>query len=723
MSLHKHYYNIFLLGFYSIISQIFIIRECFSTFSGNELTAGLILALWLTGSGAGHILSKKLFTYFFDKTDKLFFLNLTFFILNILILRYFYTLFNFTFGELINIFYLVLYAVFFIIPFSLLWGIHFNYFYLNIQHTENMESKIYYIESAGAATGAFFALFLGLKINSLFFIINILFILFLISLILNKQYKNPVLYISLAVIIILTLYHRQINILTDTQRFKNLNVVDIKETPYGKISVIKQEKYYSFYQNGVFLFSTADTLSPEIDVSLAVAQSCNIENVLIINNGMAGLIKNLIKFDQIKDITYIEHNKFLLNLYMRYVKDLSLKNKRVHILINDPRNIIKKFKKKFDIIILNNGDPYNLQINRYFTYEFFKDLKKILSDNGILLFKVTSSENFINKYQSLYIGSLYNTLKQVFKSILPIPGDNCIFLASNRESGLSYDPHIIKQNINKFQIKSKFFKNYFLKFNLTSFRVNDFLNSINKNSKINLDLYPICFFYNLILWTTRTSQTIKKFFFFIYKIKFYKILIVLLGLFFFLYIKILRTNKNLILLSMGVIGFTEISLEIVTILLYQIIRGSLYLNMGLVFLSFMLGLTLGSFIFKKIKLLPYKLFVLIQFIFVFIPFLLLALFIIIEKIQFNFFQDSLFFLFILSFSTLSGIQFPAAVKLFPDKIFGPGQINGIDLLSAALGAFIISLFIIPLYGLVNIVILLTIINLLAFVSILKLLKG
>ena len=144
MSYYKNYYNIFLLGFYSIISQIFIIREIFSTFSGNELSAGLILGIWLVGAGAGHILAKKLFFILFNRLDKLFFFNLTFFILNIMILRYFYNLFNFTFGEIISILYLLGYSIFLILPFSLLWGIHFNYFYIQLNYSLNKDSKIYY---------------------------------------------------------------------------------------------------------------------------------------------------------------------------------------------------------------------------------------------------------------------------------------------------------------------------------------------------------------------------------------------------------------------------------------------------------------------------------------------------------------------------------------------------------------------------------------------------
>ncbi len=722
MSFLKDYYKIFLLGFYSIISQIFIIREVLSTFSGNELSAGIILALWFTGSGLGNLLAKNLFTKLFDKKEKLFFFNLIFFIINILLLRYFSILFQFPFGELINIFYLIIYGLLLVLPFSFIWGINFNYFFILLKDSKNKESKIYYIEAAGAAIGSILALFIGIKFNSVFFIITILFILYYISLILEKKIGTLIFYLSLLIIILLSVFHRRINDFTERWRFQKMELVQSRETPFGKLNIIRQDKYFTFYNNGIFLFSTADRITPEVDVSLGVAESEKIDNILVVNNGINGLIKNLIKYTQIKNITYIEYNKYLLSEYIRHVKPDYLNDKRINLIINDPGNIIKRIKNKYNIIFLNNGDPYNLQINRFYTYEFFKDIKTILSSEGIIILKLTSSENFINKYQSLYIGSIYNTLKAQFNYVIAIPGDTCYLLASNKKGVLTYNHEELSRRIKKFSIKSGFFNNYFLKLNLTDFRINSFMNSINTKAKRNHDLNPISYFYSLVLWTTRTSVSIKNFFFFFYNIKFYKILLFIFIIFIILNFTILRPKKNTVLLSMGVIGFTEITLEIISILLYQLIRGNLYINMSLIFFSFMLGLAIGSFLYKHIKLPKEKLFVLIQFLFIFIPVLLLLNYFLIKSIQINIIQDILFYTFILCFSILSGLQFPAAVNLYPDKIFGVGKINGTDLFSAAVGAFIVSLFIIPLYGIVNTVILLIVLNLLAFIKVTGLLK-
>jgi len=241
------------------------------------------------------------------------------------------------------------------------------------------------------------------------------------------------------------------------------------------------------------------------------------------------------------------------------------------------------------------------------------------------------------------------------------------------------------------------------------------MNSIDLSSQLNYDLKPITFFYNIVLWTTKMNQNIKDLFVSLYSFKLIYLYLLLIPLFLLLYFTAFRKEKNIILSSIGCVGFTQISLEIIVILLYQILRGNLYENIGLIFFSFMLGLTIGSYLFPFIKINTLTLFRNIQLLFIVIPILILPLFNLLSFISIDFIQDLVFVTFILFLSILSGLQFPAAVNLFPDKDFGPGKINGIDLISAALGAFVVTLFLIPLFGIVQTILLISLINLFMFV--------
>nr|HDM59393.1 hypothetical protein [Bacillota bacterium] len=45
----------FNLGFCALVSQVVFQRECINTFSGNELSIGLVLFVWLLFGGIGSV--------------------------------------------------------------------------------------------------------------------------------------------------------------------------------------------------------------------------------------------------------------------------------------------------------------------------------------------------------------------------------------------------------------------------------------------------------------------------------------------------------------------------------------------------------------------------------------------------------------------------------------------------------------------------------------------
>ena len=48
----------FVLGFSSLYTQVFLLREFLSIFNGNELVLGIVLANWMLLTGTGAYLGK-----------------------------------------------------------------------------------------------------------------------------------------------------------------------------------------------------------------------------------------------------------------------------------------------------------------------------------------------------------------------------------------------------------------------------------------------------------------------------------------------------------------------------------------------------------------------------------------------------------------------------------------------------------------------------------------
>jgi hypothetical protein len=129
----------------------------------------------------------------------------------------------------------------------------------------------------------------------------------------------------------------------------------------------------------------------------------------------------------------------------------------------------------------------------------------------------------------------------------------------------------------------------------------------------------------------------------------------------------------------------------------------------------MMGLAIGSFLYQRMKITPERILGRIQFAFIFIPFLIYVWYQMIQASPFEFIQDIMFIIAVLAFSILSGIQFPVAVRLYSDNRYSAGRVNGVDLVASSLGALVVATFIVPLLGLVNLLIILTFINLFTFI--------
>ena len=717
------YFQIFFLGIFTSITQILLSREFYSTFSGNELSIGILLAFWLLGSGIGNLISKKYIKNFYKTFKYLFFFNLLYFLLILLVLRRFRLLFNFSPGEIINIFYILLFSIFFIFPYCLIWGISFAtlFFLLKEENVKYPESKIYFIETLSATFGSILATFFAIKYFSAFTLIGCLLIVYSIFYLIS--FKDSFLFFRDLVFIILILifssflifFSKRINYSTEKWRIGNFEIKKIIESYYGKILITRQGKSYAFYENGVYLFSIDDEISPQIDVSIPLSQAKKVENILIFGENYR-LLSELVKNTNVKFIILVSLDPQIVWEEEVIIKTNYFKHSKVLILFGDVRYYIKKIRKKFDIIISTIPDPLNLQLNKYYTKEFFQLLKNRLSENGVLYFRISSSENFISKPQGMLLGSIYNTLKASFENIIVLPGDSNYFLASISFQNLTTNNKQIYENYKNNGGSSDYFLNYFVPFNFDKFKINSLMNSIDFNTKLNTDLAPITYFYNLKLWSTYFSSDLKNIFFKLYNIKFEIILFILLIIFTILFIT-LKNRDSLILFSISNIGFIEISLELFVIFIYQIIRGYLYANIGIIYSSFMLGLSLGSFLYTKLKLENKKIFLNIQFIYIFIPLGLYFIYKFVEIINFEFLKDIIFILTVLFFSVLSGLQFPVAVSLYRDEKFAVGRINSFDLIFSSFAALSFSIFFVPLFGFLKLLIILTLIAFFSYIII------
>lgn len=701
----KIFKKIFLtLGFTTIVVQVILLRELLKLFSSNELTIGLFLSLWMILTGFGAYFSNSL--NFKINPNKLIFIFLNLLgiipIFEFIILIYLNKIILST-GVAFNIIQIIIITFLFLIFYCSISGILFTYLSKVLSNllNENYIDKSYSWE----ATGSFFGgLIIYLFIFSFFNTFQILLINFIviisISLFLFNQKIHKIIY-SFLILIVIILIISNPDLYLRKKQYKPQELLFYKDTNYGSLSITKYYEQTLFYKNNELIFSTSNQIYNEEITHYSLSQRKRIDNILILSGFISGLLNEIIKYNP-KIIDYVEIDPNICRISKNFTSDSKIK---VNFINSDPRRYINKVQKKYDAILINIPPPSTAGLNKYYTYEFYRSLKKIVNDSSVISFSLPSPTNYFSKDLTYLTGSIYQTLKKAFNYVIIIPTNRLFFIASDAPLTLS-----ITDNIEKLNIKNSYVNSYYFNPIYVKERQNFILNSLPQNVKINKDFFPVSFIYQIKFWINQVYNKSKLLVYFFLLII---LLIVILLLFIFL--------KKGVEPGMIITGFTASSFEITSILSYEIITGYIYEAITLIFSIFMSGLAIGSYIGRKIN----KNFLIkiknIHIYFIITNILYLFLIHYNNKIEFLFTPLIYIFNFLMAF--LTGIYFSILTSKNFSSSQDYGRIAGIvyssDLFGSAPGAILTSLILIPFGGFYFTIITLIILNLLSLILIKK----
>ncbi len=606
----------FLLGFLSLISQVILLRELSVVFYGNEISYAIILASWLfwiaVGSQAASVLLK-----YFHQTQRI--LNTVFMILSILLpilitaCRIVRSILQIQSGEMLSIAFMSGIAFVILAPLTLLLGASFPLMCrLGEENTpfgkETVSSgQIYLWESVGAVFGGLLLNFILLPNFTAFEITAItLFVILCRTALSVKNKKTRIFWGGLPVVLFLVVilsgsverYDRW----TRQKQFAPLAVVTSQDSIYGNITLTRTADSYSLFENGLLSYSTKDDFSSEENVHYALLSHPHPKRILLIGGGAGGSLKEILKYGDVK-IDYVELDPKVIAVSFHYLPApyvKAIRDPRVRVIYTDGRLFVKRNTAHYDIVLVNLSDPTTALINRYYTLEFFKEVRKILNPGGILSFGVTSSENYYSEELKEFLRSIHSTLDQVFRDSKVLPGDRNIFLASNQPHILTYDSRILIERLKERKISTQFVREYYIPYRLSEERIAGLKNIFKKDGPVNTDLKPVVYLFDTVLWSTHFNQTFKKAFGALRNLTLFH-LEIMMGALWILIVILQKKNPKLSLgFSIAVTGFWGIIFQVMIILTFQSLYGYAYERIGLIMASFMLGLALGSLWARKL---------------------------------------------------------------------------------------------------------------------------
>jgi len=728
-----------ILGIASMMAQIVIIRELIIIFYGNELSLSVILGIWLFWVSIGSLILGRFVDILKFKERLLSWVQLATSIilpLNIIFIRTIKPTLDISPGQIIG------FAPMFTISFvslsviCIIFGFTFTLISKmaskqNDQDSSKAVGRVYLLEGLGASIGGLLYSFFLVKslspfqnallagslclCSSLFFNRNIIQLIYLISILVSFM-VNWSLYLDR--------FTRKI-------QFSPFSLVESIDSIYGNITVVKTDSQFSFYENGLLVFTERDFLTSEESVHYTMLEHPAPGKVLLIGGGIGGSLKEILKHP-VKSVDYVELDPMIIELGERYLP--SIKDKRVNIFHIDGRAYVKQalinktppYNNGYDVIILNLPDPYTAMLNRFYSLEFYKEIKGLLLPDGIFSFSLSASENYINPENAMYLSCIYHTLKMVFQDIKTLPGENILFLASDKLGLTTYNSDILIKRLKERQIRTKFVREYYIPFKMNPLRIK-YIQSIIKatpTTKLNTDFRPIGYLYHIVLWLTQFNIGINilpylKF------INIYSVLGLICIVFLLIYFiqKITHAPfRRGVALSIFTTGMSEMAFQIITILAFQFLYGYLYYKIGLLLSAFMVGLVLGSLciykIFNRIKDERY-LYIITQRLICIYPLVLPIVFILTSKVSIAMpdiakgLEKGFVFLPIIA-GFIGGFQFPLATKICLKNYEQTGAITGflygLDLAGSCIGGLIVGLILIPLVGIIETTLILSIIN-------------
>ena len=601
-------FSIILTGFTAMAAQIIYMRELLVVFYGNELSISFILAGWLI-SGA---LGSAVFGRFADRIDsKIKAFSLCQMTLGILLIvgivavKFVKTFLGVNPGQIVGLFPIIVASSVILAPICILMGFIFS-LGCRIYASERSADEgakgigsVYILEAIGSIIGGAVTSFVLIRLFDALHIVAIFAFLNILAAFVLKRKA----FFAFLLVMIVALWSfgglKTVERYSLRKQWPGYEVLSSKNSIYGNILIARRGEAYTLFNNGLLSFTIPDKPIAEEAVHLALLEHKDPKRVLLIGGGVGGLIEEILKHG-IERVDYVELDPLIIEISETYLPESyyrSLKDPRVSIKNVDGRFFVKSTKDLYDCVIIHAGDPYTAEGNRYYTAEFFNEIKHRLKEGGLISFGLTSSESYISRPLAEFLRSIYATLRSVFNEVFIIPGETACFLASDSIGGLTYDNKILEERTVARKLDTQYVRDYYLFSKLSPEKI-AYSEKIIKNGEgaiINHDSRPIAYYYGLIFWTTLfrdsaisnilrsvTESVVWR------SIGVFMILLTLISLLY------RRSFKRTTLMAMMTGGFSSMAFQLLILLTFQTMYGYLFYKLGVILTAFMAGLALGA---------------------------------------------------------------------------------------------------------------------------------
>jgi spermidine synthase len=740
-----HRFAFFLIGFAPLTAQILLIRELLVVFYGNELSMGVLLSAWLLWTALGSMGLGRRVDQVADKRRLLALVQsamAVLLLLSILYVRAAKLLWGIPAGEIADLGRMVAITFTAAAPFCVLSGYLFA---LGCGlHDDICGGKgrsvgaIFFMEALGAAVGGVVTTVVFFHyLNHIQAALVVALLLWASALLLlgnRSRLVSAVIFLLVLMLPVPFYWGAAIDHATRQWEWRDQPLVLSKDTPYGNLAAVSAREQISIFENGLWLFSHPDPQSAEHAVHFALLQHEAPRRVLLVGGGISSSLAEILKHPSVEKVVYVELDPAVIDFGRRLVPQNAeqvLDDPRVRLVHQDGRHYIKTATELYDVIVVDLPDPMTVQLNRFYTLEFFSETSRILAPRGVLATALTSTEYMIGPTLARMLASVKQTLREVYAEVLVYPGSTAHFFAAREPGLLIDDPVVLVDRIRERTLSLQYVQDYYLLFNLTPDKIRfleNIIGAVDEN-RVNRDFTPALYYDTLIHWSAQYTPRLADLLRRAERIDLGWLLFAGVGITGALALIARRVSgsaaSNVALYyACFTAGYTEMTLSVLLIMTFQVLYGYVYYKIALLIAAYMIGLMIGSrYMIHRLGALRAPLFklVAVQGGLAGYGLILWGVILAIHQLPVLSWAASYlemgFPLWLVVAGVLGGLHFPLASHIYLARGHQTGrtagQIYALDLAGSSLGALLAVILLLPGLGLGRTLVLLAVFNLLA----------
>jgi spermidine synthase len=324
-------------------------------------------------------------------------------------------------------------------------------------------------------------------------------------------------------------------------------------------------------------------------------------------------------------------------------------------------------------------------------------------------------------------GMVYRTLGQAFAYIRPIPGDLTLWLGSSSDVLVTAPMGVLLDRWEGRGLETQLMTGSHIRLKLNQRRLDWFLTALGGpdgaetalsapvGPEVNRDLRPVGLFYGLSYWNALFSPQVARALAFAGRLNLWRLVLLIgaCGLLGFVIVKRTARGKRAVVpVVIVATGFAGMTADLLIIFAFQTLYGYVYQWIGLLIAAFMVGLSLGSLLMtrkladiRRARATLLKLELALVLYWALLPVALGALYARINApLMFLSIHGILLLLGALA-GFLVGAQFPLANRLWlkdrGDRRGTAGLLYACDLVGAFLGSIVVSVFLVPVLGILE----------------------